>query len=125
MFQHLTKEQLERVAGQVEFATYGDYDWSGEYKRLAQAGGVRPEKEPVIVSEGDYPNGIVLCALASRASARNSAAANARLNYIGAGQVFGLQEIAHNWRNKTAAGEFSILAARHWLHASCSSCRRA
>ena len=43
MFRHLTKEQLAQVAEQVEFATYGDYDWSGEYKRLAKAGSVTPE----------------------------------------------------------------------------------
>ena len=30
LFQHLAKEQLDRVAAQIEFATYGDYDWSGE-----------------------------------------------------------------------------------------------
>ena len=60
IFQHLDGSQLGRVAEAVEFATFGDYDWSGEYKRLAQSGGARPEKEPAIVTEGDYPNGVVL-----------------------------------------------------------------
>ncbi|HZI31882.1 MAG TPA: hypothetical protein VFF11_06055, partial [Candidatus Binatia bacterium] len=59
LFKHLSKEQLDHVAEAVEFATFGDYDWSGDYKRLAQSGSVRPEKEPVIVAENDYPNGIV------------------------------------------------------------------
>jgi Fe-S-cluster-containing dehydrogenase component/CRP-like cAMP-binding protein len=102
MFQHLTKEQLDRVAEQVEFATYGDYDWSGEYKRLAQAGTVRPEKEPVIVQEGDYPNGIVLLRAGFARLSQKFGGGERTLNYIGAGHHYGLREIAHNWRNKDA-----------------------
>src|SRR5471032_425781 len=102
IFQHLTKEQLERVAAQVEFATFGDYDWSGEYKRLAQSGSVRPEKEPVIVSEGDYPNGIVLLRAGFARLSQKFGGGERTLNYIGAGHHYGLREIAHNWRNKDA-----------------------
>ena len=56
MFRHLSKEQLTEVAEQVEFATYGDYDWSGDYKRLARAGTVTPEQEPIIVRQGELVN---------------------------------------------------------------------
>ena len=108
MFQHLTKEQLDRVAEQVEFATYGDYDWSGEYKRLAQAGTVRPEKEPVIVQEGDYPNGIVLLRAGFARLSQKFGGGERTLNYIGAGHTYGLREIAHNWRNKDAPVNFQF-----------------
>jgi Fe-S-cluster-containing dehydrogenase component/CRP-like cAMP-binding protein len=100
MFQHLTKEQVDRVAEQIEFATYGDYDWSGEYKRLAQSGSVQPEKEPVIAQEGDYPNGVVLLRAGFARVSQKLGGGERTLNYIGAGQLFGLKEIAHNWRNK-------------------------
>jgi Fe-S-cluster-containing dehydrogenase component/CRP-like cAMP-binding protein len=108
IFKNLTKEQLERVAAQVEFATFGDYDWSGEYKRLAQSGSVRPEKEPVIVTEGDYPNGIVLLRAGFARVSQKFGGGERTLNYIGAGQIFGLQEIAHNWRNKNAPVNFQF-----------------
>ena len=108
MFQHLAKEQLDRVAAQIEFATYGDYDWSGEYKRLAQAGTVRPEKEPVIVQEGDYPNGVVLLRAGFARVSQKFGGGERTLNYIGAGQVFGLTEIAHNWRNQDAPVNFQF-----------------
>jgi Fe-S-cluster-containing dehydrogenase component/CRP-like cAMP-binding protein len=108
IFQHLTKEQLERVAAQVEFATFGDYDWSGEYKRLAQSGGVRPEKEPVIVQQGDYPNGIVLLRAGFARVSQKFGGGERTLNYIGAGQIFGLNEIAHNWRNKNTPVNFQF-----------------
>lgn len=108
LFQHLTKEQLDRVAEQVEFATYGDYDWSGEYKRLAQAGTVRPEKEPVIVQEGDYPNGVVLLRAGFARLSQKFGGGERTLNYIGAGHFYGLSEIAHNWRNKAAVVNFQF-----------------
>ena len=106
LFQHLNKEQLDRVAAQIEFATYGDYDWSGEYKRLAQAGAVRPEKEPVIVQEGDYPNGVVLLRAGFARLSQKFGGGERTLNYIGAGHHHGLREIAHNWRNKDAPVNF-------------------
>ena len=108
LFKNLSKEQLDRVAEAVEFSTYGDYDWSGEYKRLAQSGSVRPEKEPVIVGEGDYPNGIVLLRAGFARVSQKFGGGERTLNYIGAGQIFGLNEIAHNWRNKDAAVNFQF-----------------
>ena len=98
LFRHLTKEQLAEAAGQIEFASYGDYDWSGEYKRLAQSGSVRPEKEPVIVQEGDYPNGVVLLRAGFARVSQKFGSGERTLNYIGAGQFFGFDEIAHNFR---------------------------
>ncbi len=111
-FKNLTKEQLATVAETVEFSTFGDYDWSGEYKRLAQSGSVRPEKEPVIVGEGDYPNGIVLLRAGFARVSQKFGGGERTLNYIGAGQIFGLNEIAHNWRNKDATVnmQFSLRA---------------
>ncbi|HEY5040747.1 MAG TPA: 4Fe-4S dicluster domain-containing protein [Verrucomicrobiae bacterium] len=108
LFKNLSKEQLDRVAEAVEFSTFGDYDWSGEYKRLAQSGSVRPEKEPVIVGEGDYPNGIVLVRAGFARVSQKFGGGERTLNYIGAGQVFGLNEIAHNWRNKNSPVNFQF-----------------
>jgi Fe-S-cluster-containing dehydrogenase component/CRP-like cAMP-binding protein len=106
LFRHLSNEQLTQVAGQIEFATYGDYDWSGEYKRLAQSGNVRPEKEPVVASEGDYPNGVVLLRAGFARLSQKFGSGERTLNYLGAGQYFGFREIVHNWRNPDAPVNF-------------------
>ncbi|HEY1662582.1 MAG TPA: cyclic nucleotide-binding domain-containing protein [Verrucomicrobiae bacterium] len=108
LFKNLNTEQLDRVAEAIEFATFGDYDWSGEYKRLVQSGGVRPEKEPAIVSEGDYPNGIVMLRAGFARVSQKAGGGERTLNYIGAGQIFGLGEIAHNWREKNAPVNFQF-----------------
>jgi hypothetical protein len=101
MFSHLNDAQLQEVMRQTEFATFGDYDWSGEYKKLAARGGTA--SEPLIVQEGDYPNGVVLVRAGFARLSQKFGRGERTLNYLGAGAHYGLTEIAHNWRNKDAA----------------------
>src|SRR5262245_1633680 len=42
MFRRVSDAALKKVMAQTEFATYGEYDWSGEYKRLAKSGAAAP-----------------------------------------------------------------------------------
>jgi Fe-S-cluster-containing dehydrogenase component/CRP-like cAMP-binding protein len=112
LFAGLSKAQLHEVGLQVQFATFGDYDWSGDYKRLAQSGAVRPEKEPLIVQEGDYPNGVVLVRAGFARVSKKFGAGERTLNYLGAGASFGLQEIDHNFRNpaRTVSMRYTLRA---------------
>ena len=103
MFRHLSDEALQQVMARTEFGTYGDYDWSGDYKRLVQsaAGGQR-RMEPVIAAEGDYPNGVILIKAGFARVSQKFGNGDRTLNYLGAGQVYGFQEIVHNWRRPNA-----------------------
>src|SRR6185503_8710008 len=103
MFRQLPAEALQQVTARAEFATYGDYDWSGDYKRLTHsaAGGQR-QKEPVIAAEGDYPNGVILIKAGFARVSQKFGNGDRTLNYLGAGQVYGFQEIVHNWRRPKA-----------------------
>ena len=102
IFRHLSPDELKKVMDQTEFATYGDYDWSGEYKRLAQAGGAGQKPESVIAQEGDYPNGVIVIRAGFARLSQKFGNGQRTLNYLGAGQNYGLEEIAHNWRNAGA-----------------------
>jgi len=103
IFQPLTDDALEQVVARAEFGTYGEYDWSGAYKNLVQgsAGGQR-QQEPSIADEGDYPNGVILIKAGFARVSQKFGNGHRTLNYLGAGQMYGLQEIAHNWRNPQA-----------------------
>ena len=103
LFRHLSDEALQQVMARTEFGTYGDYDWSGDYKRLVQsaAGGQR-RMEPVIAAEGDYPNGVILIKAGFARVSQKFGNGDRTLNYLGAGQVYGFQEIVHNWRRPNA-----------------------
>ena len=106
IFRQLKQEQLDQVMAQTQFTTYGDYDWSGDYKRLAKTGSVAPEKETVIAQEGDYPNGVILIRSGFARLSQKFGRGHRTLNYLGAGREFGLSEIAQNWRNKNATIPF-------------------
>jgi Fe-S-cluster-containing dehydrogenase component/CRP-like cAMP-binding protein len=96
--QHLTEEVKQQVADAVVFETHGNYEWSGDYKKLLGSGALI-EKEPTIVSEGDYPNGVVVIRCGFARATQRYGNGHRTLNYLGAGGVFGFEEIAHNWRN--------------------------
>lgn len=100
IFRKLTDEQLKRVIEQTQFGTYGDYDWSGDYKRMAKDGTRAVEKETLIAQEGDYPNGVVLIRSGFARLSKKFGHGHRTLNYLGAGSQFGLREIAHNWAHK-------------------------
>ncbi len=103
VFKNLSADALKQVMAKTEFGTFGDYDWSGDYKRLAQsaAGGQR-KQEPVIAEEGDYPNGVILIKAGFARLSQKFGNGHRTLNYLGAGQIYGLQEIAHNWQKPEA-----------------------
>jgi Fe-S-cluster-containing dehydrogenase component/CRP-like cAMP-binding protein len=98
MFKRLPEEALKGVMAKTEFETYGDYDWSGDYKRLLKSDS-RRAPEPAIAEEGDYPNGVILIKAGFGRVSQKFGNGHRTLNYLGAGRIYGLQEIAHNWRN--------------------------
>lgn len=103
IFKNLSDDAVKKVMAATEFGTFGDYDWSGDYKRLVQAAGSGPRKqEPIIAEEGDYPNGVILIRAGFARVSQKFGNGHRTLNYLGAGQIYGLQEIAHNWRNPQA-----------------------
>jgi Fe-S-cluster-containing dehydrogenase component/CRP-like cAMP-binding protein len=106
LFQHLSESDLQKVMAQTQFGTYGDYEWSGDYKKLAKDGQATPEKEPIVASEGDYPDGVVIVRSGFARLAKKFGAGQRTLNYLGAGRFFGLREIVHNWRNPKATIPF-------------------
>jgi Fe-S-cluster-containing hydrogenase component 2/CRP-like cAMP-binding protein len=110
LFRHLTDEQLEKVKEQTQFGTYGEYEWSGDYKKLAKAGTNSAEKETVIAQEGDYPDGVLFIRSGFARLSRKFGTSQRTLNYIGAGRWFGLRENLHNFKNptKTVPLQFSL-----------------
>jgi Fe-S-cluster-containing dehydrogenase component/CRP-like cAMP-binding protein len=103
IFKKLSPDALKEVMAKTEFGTFGDYDWSGDYKRLAQAESAGQRKqEPIIAEEGDYPNGVILIKAGFGRVSQKFGNGHRTLNYLGAGQMYGLQEVAHNWQNPEA-----------------------
>jgi Fe-S-cluster-containing dehydrogenase component/CRP-like cAMP-binding protein len=107
LFRHLTPAQIEQVKAGARFATHGEYEWSGEYKRLAEAGQVATDRETAVATEGDYPDGVFIIRSGFARLTNRCANGQRTLDYLGAGRIFGLREIVHNWRNPTTPVAFS------------------
>lgn len=121
IFKRLNDEQLQRVIEQTQFGTYGDYDWSGDYKRLAKerlakADKHSPEKETIIGQEGDYPNGVLLIRSGFARLSQKFGHGHRTLTYLSAGSEFGLREIAHNWAKKDAVPFQQTLSVIGYTH---------
>jgi len=102
MFRHLDEPTLERIAAATEFLTFGNFEWYAAYSKIRAA--TAPERlqmEPVVAKEGHYPNGVYLIrgGFARLSEAYNNG--ERTVSYLGRGQIYGFEEVALNWRNKT------------------------
>lgn len=101
IFRFVGERELEKIAAETEFHTYGEYDWSGEYKRKIKAQPASGlEHEPVIVEEGRYPNGMVLVRAGFARVSQRFGHSHRTLSYLGTGHHYGLTEIFHNWKSR-------------------------
>ena len=100
IFAHLSDQDLQQVAALTEFETYGSFNWHTSYKSLANLSAAqRLSQEPTISHEGDYPNGVVLVRGGFARVSQHFGNGHRTIKYIGKGQMYGFEEICHNFRH--------------------------
>jgi len=101
LFQHLDDETVGKIAERTLFETYGDFDWHISFNRFA-AGSSRDRfaQEPLIAEEENYPDGLLLIRSGFARLSHRVNHGHRTVRFMGRGDVFGLEEIAHNWRHK-------------------------
>lgn len=100
MFQHLSAAQLQQVAEATKFEKYGSFDWYASFKTLADSDpSHRLENEPVIATEGDYPNGLILIRSGFARLSQRFGQGHRTHSFLQRGQTFGLEELLHNFHN--------------------------
>jgi Fe-S-cluster-containing dehydrogenase component/CRP-like cAMP-binding protein len=100
LFAHLdaSSPAFEELCKEARFETYGDYNWSGDYRRMASRDRATPaSNEPVVVKEGDYLNGVHFVRAGFGRVSQRHGNGERTLKYIGAGSMFGFDEIARHW----------------------------
>lgn len=108
MFSHLTEEQLKAVEDATLFETHGAFDWHTSYKRMLAQGREMEHGTP-IAREGDYPDGILMVRAGfARVSARIGNGERT-LTYLGAGDVYGLEELYEAWKDKDSGRKSDIV----------------
>ena len=110
MFQHLDEDAIGHIVDETLFETYGDFDWHTQYQRSRdESFSQRLASEPVIVAEGDYPDGLLLVRAGFARVSQIVNNGHRTVRYIGRGAVFGMAEIIHNWlqekKNQSEIGD--------------------
>lgn len=100
IFEHLDDETIQKVADETVFETHGEFEWHTSFKKLADLSpDERLRREPVIAHEGDYVDGLILIRSGFCRVSRHINHGNPTVSFIGRGEVFGFEELVHNWRN--------------------------
>jgi Fe-S-cluster-containing dehydrogenase component/CRP-like cAMP-binding protein len=100
LFSHLDDASYTQLCEDAQLENFGEYNWSGAYLRLAKDGDASTSaNEPIIVREGEYNNGIYMISAGFCRVSQKYGNGERTLNYIGAGAVFGYEEIANQWNN--------------------------
>lgn len=101
IFSHLSREVIAEIAAQTVFETYGNFEWFGSYQALAkESASKRLQSEPLIAQEGDYANGLILIRSGFARLSEKIGNGHRTISYLGKGQMYGFEEIAHNWRTQ-------------------------
>jgi len=100
IFSNVDPAGQARLVAETVFENYGNREWTATYKALAEKGAAqRLQKEPIIAEEGHYPNGLILIRSGFARVSKKFGNGHRTLSYLGKGQIFGLEEIYHNWRS--------------------------
>lgn len=100
LFSHLDESGHAQLCEEAQLESFGEYNWSGAYLRLAMNDDpAASANEPLIVREGEYSNGIYMIRAGFCRVSRKYGNGERTLNYIGAGSVFGYEEMADHWKN--------------------------
>ena len=91
----VSNEQFSAIAKHCLFETYGTFDWSATFRRG------KPD-EPIIASEGDYPDGLLVIRAGFARVSMRYGKGRRTLTYLGAGDMYGLDELYQAWENPNA-----------------------
>lgn len=100
LFAELGPEQLEQVANQTRFASYGEVDQPKSYSVLgSEEAKKRFEDEPVIVTEDQVADSLIMVRSGFVRVSERVDHGYRTVSYLGPGDNYGLGELAYIWKN--------------------------
>lgn len=89
-------DDFSEIADHCLFETYGTFDWNVTFRRG------KPD-EPIIAREGDYPDGLLVIRAGFARVSKQYGNGKRTLTYLGAGDMYGLDELYQSWKDPEAA----------------------
>ncbi len=98
-FSNLEKHEQDHVINPSLFESYGDFAWQDDYKKaVEQDSSELLKNEVLIVSEGDYADGLLFIRSGIARVSIQYNSGHRVLKYLNKGDTFGLDVITHNWK---------------------------
>ncbi len=103
LFANLDANALHHIIAETHFETYGEFEWFSAFKRQIEEAGesLVIEREPTIVEEGDYADGLLLVRGGFARASQKLAFGQRTVRIEMKNDVFGLEEVYSHWRNGT------------------------
>ena len=107
----LPNETLHQIAEAAEFESYGQFDWYGSYQELRNRDQDPLDQEPIIASQGDYANGLMIIKSGFARLSQRHGNGERTFSYLDQGTCYGLPELLHNALGETRMSLQSTLRA--------------
>lgn len=100
LLKNLDSAALAEVVRSAEFESYGEFSWNAKYQKMKSADlEEKLNAEPIICDEEHYSNGLFMIRAGFARLSRRYGHGHRTLAYLGKGQLYGLDELIHNWKN--------------------------
>lgn len=101
LLKDLDEHAIQQIAERTIFQSTGNFDWHHQFKQIQKTddAATKIHQEPLVVAEGDYVNGLILIRNGFARISKSHGDGHRTIAYLGGGQVFGLRELYHNWKN--------------------------
>lgn len=104
LLRFLDDEAIRRIADATILRSYGRIEWNIDYrKNRSRPVSEQIEHEPLIIREGTVPTELIIIRTGFARLSRCHGAGHQTTSYLGKGSLFGLSEIANNFRKDDCA----------------------
>lgn len=97
LFRFVPEEKLTRVAHATMLRSFGRMEWNADYRKSRK---LPPQEqiasEQVVAAEGSMPTDLIVVRSGFARTSYAHGASHRTTAYLGAGQIFGLREVAYN-----------------------------
>jgi len=121
LLKHIPSTKIRELSKIALFEKHGEFEWHREFQTATKKSKSDEnvdhliESEPIIVEEGCYPDGLLLIRNGFGRVSRQVNHGQYTLGHLGAGDLFGLEELRDSWMNKRAAPMSCSLRALGYL----------
>ncbi len=102
LFSSLSNSEILLIAEHASFRTYGSFEWQADYKNKLESNSLTSQKsETLIVVEGGCADSIYLVSSGFARVSYKYNNGHQVLEYLGKGDIYGLETIIYNWKNNS------------------------